>query len=506
MFLSKRNLIEYNNRVIKLIIEFFYPEKRMCKLINIIFTIFVICVFSDSVLGQTITWQKILNNNYGSLERAFQTDDNNFIAVGSDSRVGGYQIYLARYSFSGDSLWTQIIGKNNYSFRGNWVINGITNGFTICGSTNKGGLGDGYLLNTDSKGNVIWNRSFNGLGLDQSLCVKQTSDNGYIVLNRTDGFFNNIMLIKTNEIGEIQWQKIYYANNDQYGKEVIVLEDSYVIIGTAHADVYLFKVNLNGDTLWSKRFGSNYSEAGYSIQRTIDKGFIIGGVEYNSNNVSNSLIIKADSVGNLQWKRNYSAKYNELLYSVRNIPGKGYVFCGTTDSTNNNLERGFIRIIDFNGNVLIQNFYRPLQYFTEIRSVESTNDNGFIICGVTQMLQGGVPQMYLAKTDSLGKIFPVGISYNSTFIPKKTILHQNNPNPFNPITTIDFEIKNKTNVSLVIYDLSGKEVSTIYNGLANEGKYRINFNSTDYNLSTGIYFFQLKTEIDLISKKMMLIK
>ena len=476
----------------------------MNKFKKIVFVSLFFYLFSTSIFGQTITWQKILNNNYGSFARAYQTGDNNFIAVGSDVSGVGYKIYLAKYSFNGDSIWTQIIGNNNFSYDGYWIIDDSKKGFIICGSTNKGGSADGYLLNTDSKGNVIWSRSFNGLGLDQSKCVKKAVDNGYIVLNRTVANFNNIMLIKTNELGDVEWQKIYHANNDQYGEEVIVLEDSYVIVGSVYADVYLLKVDLNGDTLWSKRFGSIYSEAGYSLQQSKDNGFIIGGVSYNSNNMSNSLIVKTDSAGNLQWQRSYTAIHNELLYSVRNLPGTGYVFCGTTDSLEGNLERGFIRIIDLDGNTLNEKFYRALTYFTEIRSVETTRDNGLILSGVTQELSGGQPKMYLAKTDSVGNIYPVGITNYSSQIPKQFYLNQNYPNPFNPTTNIIFSIPVSGNVVIKIFDITGKEIKTLVNEFRNAGSYVVTFDGS--GISSGVYYYKLETNKFSEIKKMILIK
>ncbi|HAY32920.1 MAG TPA: hypothetical protein DCY06_02195 [Bacteroidetes bacterium] len=472
----------------------------------ILFFLSVMFLTAESMSAQIVTWQKILDNNYGRFARAYQLYDNNFIAVGSDIRGVGYKIYLAKYSFSGDSLWTQIIGNNNFSYDGNWVINDNKKGFIICGSTNKGNLGDGYLLNTDSIGNVIWSRSFNALGLDQSRCVKQAPDNGYIVLNRTVGSFNNIMLIKTNENGDVQWQKIYHANNNQFGQEVIALEDSYVIIGAAYSDVYLLKVNLNGDTLWSKRYGSIYSEYGFSIQLSNDNGFIIGGVASNSSNMTNSLIVKTDSLGNMQWQRSYTAIYNELLYSARNLPGIGYIFCGTTDSVQGSLERGFIRIIDFNGNVMHEKFYRALNYFTEIKSVESTNDNGFILSGVTQNQSGGQPKMYLAKTDSLGNIHPVGISNLGSEIPTQFYLYQNYPNPFNSSTVIEFDVSNNFFVTLSIYDIKGKLISKLIEKKLSAGKYKINYTISEYNLSSGLYFYRLDIGEKIFTRRMIYLK
>ena len=79
-------------------------------------------------------------------------------------------------------------------------------------------------------------------------------------------------------------------------------------------------------------------------------------------------------------------------------------------------------------------------------------------------------------------------------IPGEYKLSQNYPNPFNPSTVIEFEIPlNKGSrglfVNLTIYDLLGREVSTLVNESKNPGKYSVDFNGS--NLSSGIYFYRL---------------
>ncbi len=89
-------------------------------------------------------------------------------------------------------------------------------------------------------------------------------------------------------------------------------------------------------------------------------------------------------------------------------------------------------------------------------------------------------------------------------IPSKYDLSQNYPNPFNPSTTISYEIPVDGAVSLKIFDMSGKEVMSLVDGVKNAGYYSINFNAA--NLSSGIYFYSLSANDFTSVKKMMLIK
>jgi len=89
-------------------------------------------------------------------------------------------------------------------------------------------------------------------------------------------------------------------------------------------------------------------------------------------------------------------------------------------------------------------------------------------------------------------------------IPAEFKLSQNYPNPFNPSTTISYEIPVDGAVSLKIFDMSGKEVMNLVDGVKNAGYYSINFNAS--NLSSGIYFYKLSANDFSSVKKMMLVK
>jgi len=89
-------------------------------------------------------------------------------------------------------------------------------------------------------------------------------------------------------------------------------------------------------------------------------------------------------------------------------------------------------------------------------------------------------------------------------IPVEYSLNQNYPNPFNPSTTISFSLKNQGQTSLVIYDVLGREIATLVNREMNVGKYDFSFDASQ--LSTGIYYYQIKSGEFVATKKMMLIK
>lgn len=101
---------------------------------------------------------------------------------------------------------------------------------------------------------------------------------------------------------------------------------------------------------------------------------------------------------------------------------------------------------------------------------------------------------------------PVGIKQISSIVDGYE-LEQNYPNPFNPVTKINFSIRKRENVSLKVYDLLGNEVANLINNeMISSGKYSYELNSSEYNMSSGVYFYTLKTESFASTKKMLLIK
>lgn len=86
-------------------------------------------------------------------------------------------------------------------------------------------------------------------------------------------------------------------------------------------------------------------------------------------------------------------------------------------------------------------------------------------------------------------------------------LYQNNPNPFNPSTIINYKILVPTNVKLMVYSLTGKFVDMLVDDYLSTGEYTAEFNTSKYsNLSSGIYFYKLETNYSSDIKKMIFTK
>jgi photosystem II stability/assembly factor-like uncharacterized protein len=136
------------------------------------------------------------------------------------------------------------------------------------------------------------------------------------------------------------------------------------------------------------------------------------------------------------------------------------------------------------------------QLCDNITNITFVNQNTGFIVGYS----GGI-----LKTTT-GGVFVVDIINLSSEVPDRFSLLQNYPNPFNPSTVIRYQLSVAGFTTLKVFDLLGKEVSTLVNKKQNAGSYAVDFNSTELNLPSGIYFYTLNAGEFKETKKMVLVK
>ena len=101
------------------------------------------------------------------------------------------------------------------------------------------------------------------------------------------------------------------------------------------------------------------------------------------------------------------------------------------------------------------------------------------------------------------------LSSRVELIPESFALYQNYPNPFNPSTTIKYNLSDNSYVNVAIYNVAGELVKNLFNGLQNKGKNILIWNAKNNeneSVAGGLYIYLVKTENNIYSKKMMLLK
>ncbi|MDD2889898.1 MAG: T9SS type A sorting domain-containing protein [bacterium] len=283
-------------------------------------------------------------------------------------------------------------------------------GYIITGYTESFGAGsyDVYLVKTDSSGDTLWTKTFGGSGDDKGNSVQQTKDGGYIIAGSTSSFGegdSDVYLIKTNSSGDTLWTKTFGGNNKDCGYSVQqTMDGGYIITGytysygAGYADVYLVKTDSSGDTLWTRTFGSSGYDYGYSVRQTQDSGYIITG-----NGVA---LIKTNSLGDTLWTRVIVVDFGNCGNSVQQTIDGGYIIAGTVECMNGWYTAVCLIKTDSSGDTLwTRRFGTYIYHYKNGYSVQQTKDGGYIIAGETQFENQDIMSPlneYIIKTDSLG--------------------------------------------------------------------------------------------------------
>lgn len=293
-------------------------------------------------------------------------------------------------------------------------------GFIVAGYTNSYGNGreDVFLIKTDAYGAEQWSKTFGGASRDYGESVQQTSDGGYIITGHTDSYGageEDVYLIKTDINGIEQWSKTFGSASYDRGFSVRQAHDGgYIIAGYTDSiddsrDIYLIKVDADGNELWTNTFeGSYYGENyGYSVQQTSDGGFIISGSIASAGLFNDSCLIKTDENGIEQWRNSFSGDMYCSTFVQQTIDG-GFILAGYDGMP---ATMGWLYSMcpvliktDANGNDIWVNHLScgGYGYYDSANSVQQTSDDGYIVAGYTQFYGNGGYDVYLIKTDSNG--------------------------------------------------------------------------------------------------------
>ncbi len=233
-------------------------------------------------------------NSYGGKENdnarsLIKTEKGGYLLVGSSNSFSvSSDIYVIETDSFGKFLWSKTYGGNGIEWgysatkagNGNYVIAGITNSF------GSGGY-DGLLIKIDGFGNVQWQKSFGGSDWDFLYCVKQTSDSGFILAGESYSFGsgnNDAWLIKTDKDGEIEWSKTFGGTGNERAQQVIqTFDGGFILCGSAVLppdsleNFYVVKTNEIGDTTWTKVFGGDSADVAHCIIQGVDSNFFIAG-------------------------------------------------------------------------------------------------------------------------------------------------------------------------------------------------------------------------------------
>jgi hypothetical protein len=218
-------------------------------------------------------------------------------------------------------------------------------GEIVCGNTGVSGDNDIIALKLDHFGIVQWAKQFSAVGNDQAASVYPLRDGGFIVAGQTQSFGANgfdICLIYLNSDGSIRWSKFYRGSGDDFAASVLQNSDNDFVVtgytntgGAGNNDILLMKIDIDGNIRWVKTFGGVFNDFASVIRQTpnaSDGGYIITGYTYSFSAIQGDiLIMKVSEDGNVTWSKTYGGIDFDKAIDIQ-ISWNGYIVAGATKS------------------------------------------------------------------------------------------------------------------------------------------------------------------------------
>ena len=230
---------------------------------------------------------------------------------------------------------------------------------------------------------------YGGYSYDYGNDLIQTSDTGYLLLCTSNSFSSSsdIYLLKVDKYGAYVWQRTYGGSEIEGACKIKFTQDGNVVIAghtssftNATYDFYLIKANMNGDTIWTKHYGTSEWDFTNSMDTCSDGGFILAGKTYDTGNAySDILIVKTDADGNEQWRKTIGGNKDDVANSIITV-SDGYIICGTTGTGPYGGSDIYIVKIDLTGNIVWEN-YDGEQFDDEGTGVYFSSDKAIVIAG-----------------------------------------------------------------------------------------------------------------------------
>ncbi|ROL58423.1 T9SS C-terminal target domain-containing protein [Bacteroidetes/Chlorobi group bacterium Naka2016] len=270
--------------------------------------------------GGNIIWKKTYGGRgYEQPKSILVLEDGNFLITGYSSSIqgefvnkyGSFDLFVIKLDASGEIKKIKFYG-GTHNDKGNFIMQTSDGGFLVVGSTSSNDgdvvgwhpgytdtgypLEDFWVLKLDQDLNLQWQKPLGGSNPDVAHSAVETPDNGFIVVGETSSNNGdvqglkgnqNIWLVKLSSSGEIEWSRCYGGSFVDFATNIVKdFDGNYLVLGHSASndndvisnnggmDVWLFKINLNGEVLWSDCFGGSSTDMSSSLLQ-LDNGNVL---------------------------------------------------------------------------------------------------------------------------------------------------------------------------------------------------------------------------------------
>ncbi|MBK0403509.1 T9SS type A sorting domain-containing protein [Adhaeribacter sp. BT258] len=347
----------------------------------------ILTLNTSAQTAPNIQWDKTSGgNNIDHLRSMQQTTDGGFILGGisnsgisgnkSQTSKGGWDYWIVKTDGNGNKIWDRTFGGNEeedlyavkQTFDGGFILGGNSaSGISGDKTQASKGMHDCWLIKLDSNGNIVWNKSFGGTGVDRLYSIQQTFDGGFILGGSSTSGANgdksqsnkgayDYWAIKVNINGNKQWDRTFGGTEYEYLRSIIQTSDGgYLLGGESDSglnndksqasrggfDMWVIKLDPIGNKIWDKTIGGSSNDYLRSLIQTKEGGFMLSGFSdspisseksQSSNGGNDYWILKLDPNGNITWDKTFGGNNEDILFSIEQSSDEGFILAGHSNS------------------------------------------------------------------------------------------------------------------------------------------------------------------------------
>ncbi len=288
-----------------------------------------------------LLWTKFYGDTLEQYGNWFDvTYDGKFIVTGeTGTQANGLDFFIYKIDTAGNLMWSQTYGTNvNESMR--HIEETFDKGFILTGfQSDLSASNDTYIVKTDSLGNIQWERWFGGTDNDYGFVAHQLPDSGYVISSDTRSFGNggyDVNVIRLNKNGNTIWD-YYYGDAFQNGCQGLMITTGGKFLSYGETEISTFSpfeffielIDTNGTSLWRRTFGGPNADAAFAVVENSDQTFTLTGY---SNSIMpgplNLAVVRVDTSGTVIWARSYGGFSIDIGYDMISSLSGGYLICG----------------------------------------------------------------------------------------------------------------------------------------------------------------------------------
>jgi hypothetical protein len=299
-----------------------------------------------------IEWQKTIGGSLIDDAQSILVLADGYIICGytQSSGNGEYDVWVFKISLSGDMIWQKTYGGRKSEF-GKSMQKTADGGYILVGYAGSFGEGahDIWALKFNKDGDIEWQKTYGESGVENSYSIIVTSDGGYVVSGRKHNISDNstiYLIFKISSSGGLEWKKLYGNGGSMLTYSMSKADnDGFVVaghadsLGTGGSDIILLKFDALGNIEWQKSYSGAGDDFAYSVIKTSSDGYFLTGYSNSTEDGSYDMIaLMLDSSGNIAWQKAYGGSWDDVSKSYRSIETKkgDFVILGNTKSFNNN--------------------------------------------------------------------------------------------------------------------------------------------------------------------------